>query len=402
MDNGSVTYDPSVMAEVFSEVFQKKQSDQELTLPPTCFPCPKFTFFVFKSRELRYYLNDLDSLGGSDPDGIFPRFLKKISKQLAPKLAKIFRDLLSAGHFPESWRSANVTPIPKGSSPTQFPLEYRPISITPILSKVFEKLVAKRLSKFVDLNNFLPSTQFGFRKGLGTSDALLVLCHDLQHSLDNRAESRVISLDFSSAFDLVNHKALLYKLKLMGLGGSIFNIFEEFLTDRKQCVSVDGCFSGSQPVVSGVPQGSVLGPLLFILFTADMWNGLENKVVAYADDTSLYAEIKSPAERVSVADSLNRDLRKIQSWCVTWGMKLNPSKTHSIIVSRSKTPLPPHPRLSLCGTPLEVSSSLKLLGVVLDDKLSFEKHLRSVASSVAQKTGLIRKCFRTLGMIGCV
>ena len=187
MDNGSVTYDPSVMAEVFSEVFQKKQSDQELTLPPTCFPCPKFTFFVFKSRELRYYLNDLDSLGGSDPDGIFPLFLKKISKQLAPKLAKIFRDLLSAGHFPESWRSANITPIPNGSSPTQFPLEYRPISITPILSKVFEKLVAKRLSKFVDLNNFLPSTQFGFRKGLGTSDALLVLCHDLQHSLDNLA-----------------------------------------------------------------------------------------------------------------------------------------------------------------------------------------------------------------------
>ena len=226
---------------------------------------------------------------------------------------------------------------------------------------------------------------------------MLGLYHDLQHSLDNRAESRVISLDFSSAFDLVNHKALLYKLKLMGLGGSIFNIFEEFLTDRKQRVSVDGCFSGSQPVVSGVPQGSVLGPLLFILFTADMWNGLENKVVAYADDTSLYAEIKSPAERVSVADSLNRDLRKIQSWCVTWGMKLNPSKTHSIIVSRSKTPLPPHPRLSLCGTLLEVSSSLKLLGVFLDDKLSFEKHLRSVASSVAQKTGLIRKCFRTLG-----
>ena len=128
-----------------------------------------------------------------------------------------------------------------------------------------------------------------------------------------------------------------------------------------------------------------------------MWSNLENELIAYADDTTLYASVNSPSDRVAVADSLNRDLSKIQSWCLRWGMKLNPSKTRSIIVSRSRAHDPPHPPLFLCGSPLKISCSLKLLGVLIDGKLTFEKHLRSVASSIAQKTGLLRKCFRALG-----
>ena len=396
-DDGSVTFDPSVMAEVFSSVFQRKQSSQELNLPPTCFPEPKLTHLAFKSKELKRYLEDLDSLGGSDPNDIFPLFLKKNSGQLAPKLAVVFRRLLALGSFPEAWRSANVTPIPKGSTPTQFPLDYRPISITPILSKLYEKLIYRRLFRFVTSKNILPPSQFGFRKGLGTTDALLKLTHDLQYSLDKGAESRVISLDFSSAFDLVNHQALLYKLKSMGVGGPIFDVLEEFLANRKQRVCVDGHFSRFQTVVSGVPQGSVLGPLLFILYTADLELNLENKIISYADDTTLYAEVASPAHRTRVAESLNRDLLRIHEWCLLWGMKLNPSKTHSILVSRSRTPDPPHPPLILCGTSLDVSNSLKLLGITIDNKLTFEKHIRSVAASIAQKTGILRKCYRTLG-----
>ena len=215
-------------------------------------------------------------------------------------------------------------------------MDYRPISITPLVSKIYERLISRRLYKFADANNLFPSTQFGFRKGLGTTDALLLLTHTLQSSLDRRAESRVVSLDFSSAFDRVNHRGLLYKLKLMGVGGPMLNMFQDFLTNRRQRVAVDGRFSQFRPVVSGVPQGSVLGPVLFILFTADMWNNLENKIISYADDTTLYADISFPSNRNAVAESLNRDLLKIQEWCTTWGMKLNPDKTHSIIVSRSR------------------------------------------------------------------
>ena len=395
-EDGSVAFDPAVKAEILSEVFLSKQSNQRLDLPPTCFPSEDFCYFAFKSSEIKYLLNDLDSFGGIDPNGIFPFFLTKVADQLSPKIATIFRRLLMNGEFPSCWRFANITPIPKGTSPTQFSSDYRPISITPVLSKIYEKLLVKRLYKFVSKRNILPSTQFGFRKGLSTTDALLTLLHDLQSSLDCGSEIRVLSLDFSSAFDLVNHEALLYKLKLIGVGGPIFNVFKNFLTNRQQRTCVDGSFSSFNPVLSGVPQGSVLGPLFFILYTADMWYDLENQLIAYADDTTLYAPIVSPMNRSGVAESLNRDLIKIEAWCAIWGMRLNPNKSQSIIVSRSRTIDPPHPPLYLSGAQVLISDSIKLLGVTLDNKLTFETHIRQVSISIAQKTGLLRKCRRTL------
>ena len=154
----------------------------------------------------------------------------------------------------------------------------------------------------------LPNGQFGFRKGLGTFDALLSLTCPIQEILDHGGEARVVRLDFSSAFDRVNHKALLFKLKSYG---NFFNIFEEFLTNRSQRVVVDGHCGELHPVLSSVPQGSVLGPLFFIIFTSDMWHGLENPMVAYADDATIYANCPCPALRSAVSDSLNRDLRTI-------------------------------------------------------------------------------------------
>ena len=392
---GDLEFDPGRKAEILSSTFIGKQSNWSPCLPATCHPEPRISTLAFRSSDIYRYLIDLDAYGGVDPNGIFPLFLKKLAKLLAPKLAKIFRSLLSSEGFPRVWRSANIIPIPKGSSCSQYLSDYRPISITPVLSKIYEKLLSKKLSKYVEDSNVLPDTQFGFRRGLGTADALLTLIHDLQSGLDSRSEARVISLDFSSAFDLVSHDALLFKLGSIGVGGRVLRIIYEFLTDRSQCVSVDGQLSESVPVVSGVPQGSVLGPLLFILYTADMWMNLENKLISYADDTTLYSLINSPNDRVMVADSLNRDLHKIYIWCQIWGMKLNPSKTQSIIVSRSKTINPVHPSLTLCGQSIPVFSSLKLLGVTTDDKLTFEGHNRSMSSSIAQKGGILRKCYKT-------
>ena len=182
-----------------------------------------------------------------------------------------------------------------------------------------------------------PSLQFGFRKGLGTCDALLTITHTVQKALDSCSEVRMVGLDFSAAFDRVNHEALIFKLKQFGVGGSFLSILTEFSMNRTQRVVVDGQCSEWRNVVSGVPQGSVLGPLLFILYTHDMWFGLENKLVAYADDATLLAVVPSPDMRPSVSESLNRDLAKINEWCKWWGMKMNPRKTQSMIVSRSRT-----------------------------------------------------------------
>ena len=240
----------------------------------------------------------------------------------------------------------------------------------------------------------MPSSQFGFRKGLSTSDALVCITHDMQVALDAGYESRVISLDFSSAFDRVNHKALLSKVRSLGIGGRFHQILSEFLTDRRQRVTVDGCFSSFSPVFSGVPQGSVLGPILFIIYTFDMWCAIESNMVAYADDTTLYAIIPSPQDRQRIANVLTRDVSRIMSWCDRWGMKLNPSKSHSMIISRSRTPFPSHPDIVVNGVAIPNCSSIKLLGVTLDPKLTFELHLRSLASSISRKVGLLRKCSR--------
>ena len=197
----------------------------------------------------------------------------------------------------------------------------------------------------------LSNKQFGFRKGLSTSDALLFITHNLQASLDAGHESRLVSLDFSSAFDRVNHRALLFKLRNLGIAGCFLNILTDFLTNRRQRVSVDGTFSLFCPVVSGVPQGSVLGgPLLFIIYTSDMWSEIESNMVSYADDTTLFAAIPSPQDREFVANLIGRDMDRIHSWCVRWGMKLNPGKSYSLIVSRSRTLLPAHPDIVVDGT----------------------------------------------------
>ena len=400
--DGDLEFHPGQKAEILSSTFMNKQSDWSPCLPASCHPQPGITGLAFRSADIFKNLIDLNAHGGVDPNGIFPLFLKKLARVFAPKLSKLFRILLSSGSFPKEWRCANITPIPKGNSCTQFPSDYRPISITPVLSKLYERLLSRKLDRYVESNNLLPATQFGFRRGLGTCDALLTLVHDLQSGLDSRSEARVVSLDFSSAFDLVNHSALLFKLESIGVGGNFLKVIREFLSDRRQCVSVDGHLSESLQVISGVPQGSVLGPLLFILYTADLCLGLEDKLISYADDTTLYAMVPSPDVRARVADSMNRDLHKIQLWCEQWGMKLNPSKTQSIVVSRSRTTFPLHPDLSVCDHIIPVAPYLKLLGITLDDKLTFERHIRTLSSSLAQKGGILRKCFKTFRDIDIV
>ena len=160
---------------------------------------------------------------------------------------------------------------------------------------------------------------------------------------------------------------------------------------------VDGHHGEWRRVISGVPQGSVLGPLLFILYTQDMWIGLENQLVSYADDATLIAVIPTPGQRQLVSESLNRDLAKINDWCKLWGMKLNPIKTQSMIVSRSRTLVPNHPDLVIDDTVLNICDSFKILGILFDSKFTFEKHIRSVSSSVAQKIGLLRKSLKIFG-----
>ena len=184
----------------------------------------------------------------------------------------MFQRLVRLGSFPTCWRQANVTPIPKGS-PSSSVANYRPISITSVLSKVFERLMSVRLGRFMERSGVLPTTQFAYLKGLGTCDALLCLSHTLQSALESGQEARIMQIDFSAAFDCVNHQRILYKLCSVDIGGSVWSILTQFLSDRSQHVMVDGCRSKLVNVVSGVRRAmfsahycSVYTPQIFFPF----------------------------------------------------------------------------------------------------------------------------------------
>ena len=282
---------------------------------------------------------ELDPYDGAGSDGIFPLFFIKTANYLAAKISTVLCKLVRIGGFSMCWRVGNITPVPKPGSSNSCPSDYRPITITPLLSKVFEHLLAKRLNNFAEKKNLFLHLQFGFRKGLGTCDALLTITKFVQKALDCGSEVRMVGLDFSAAFDCVNHKALIFKLRQFGVDGPFLSILTEFLSGRLQRVVVDCQFNDYRNAISGV-QGSVLGPLLFILYTHDVvW------VRKYADDATLLARIPSPNMRSDVTESLNRDLSKISTWCKLWGMRLNLNKTQSMIVSRSRTVFLPHPDL---------------------------------------------------------
>ena len=196
-------------AEMLSAHFDGKLSRDPVNLPSTCHPSPSLTTFAFRSREVKRLLLDLDFYGGTDPLGMFPLFLEKTAEVLAPLLAVVF--LVRLGSFPVCWRVANVTPIPKGPSFSSA-YNYRQISLTRILSKVFERLVLVRLGCFMEGRGVLPTTQFAYRKCLNTCDALLCVAHTLQSALEMGQAARIVQIDFSAAFDRVNHQGILFKL----------------------------------------------------------------------------------------------------------------------------------------------------------------------------------------------
>ena len=202
------------------------------------------------------------------------------------------------------------------------------------------------LGRFMERSGVLPTIQFAHRKGLGTCDALLCVSHTLQSALESGQEARIVQIDSSAAFDRVNHPGILYKLCSVDIGGSVLSILAQFPSNRSQQVMVDGCRSKLVNVVSGVPQGSV---------------------------------VQSPGIRVAVAESLTRDLGQVGEWCDLWGMKLNASKTNTMIVSKS-------PPLTIGGAVLKEPDDLVILGVTFDSKMTFEKHLRSVSMSSFSKT----------------
>ncbi|XP_047140024.2 probable RNA-directed DNA polymerase from transposon BS [Hydra vulgaris] len=282
------------------------------------------------SASVSKVISCLDSSTACGPDNIPVVVLQRCSLELSSILSKLFNKCLSESCFPLCWKAASVIPIFKNSGERSDSSNYRPISLLPVISKVFESLINKHLISHLESNNLLSDHQYGFRSSRSTADVLTVITDRFYRALDRGGEVKAIALDISKAFDKVWHAGLFHKLSSYGVAGNVFKIIESFLSNRSIKVVLDGQHSSSHPVTSGVPQGSILGPILFLIYINDLPDILTSKVALFADDTTIYScHDKKPtlSDCLEGVSELEKDLTSATAWGSQWLVNFNSDKT---------------------------------------------------------------------------
>ena len=325
------------------------------------------------------------------PDGLHPKVLKEVGKEISPALCIIFNTSMAEGSLPEDWLMANVSPIYKKGK-KHIAGNYRPVSLTCIVCKLMEGLVREEVMTFLKANKLLSPKQFGFLSGRSTTLQLLTMLDKWTSILDRGGAIDVIYFDFMKAFDKVSHGRLLLKLRAYGIDGSLHAWIRAFLSDRRQRVTVNEANSSWEAVTSGVPQGSVLGPLLFVIFIDDMPEVVDQDslLIMYADDAKLSREIKTIDDK----ETEQEDINKLTDWATINGMEHHPGKCHVLKVGERELTL--HDLFEpyrLKGNILETVHEEKDLGVMVDQDLNFESHLAAKVKKANQVIGIIRRSF---------
>ena len=302
--DGTLATSSQQKADALAQHFAGKMTVKDPLKPaPTLPPRTKkvLTSLDIQDASIAKALARLNTSKAVGPDGVSPHTLHHCSKELAPVLGTIFRRCLLQGVWPRLWKVAKIVPAHKNSTKT-LPKNYRPISLLPILGKVFEELLVSSIQDHLNKNRLLSQHQFGFLKGKSASDLLLLLSSKWNQELDSGKETRAIALDIAGAFDTVWHQGLLSKVKALGINGNMFSLLESYLQGRSLSVVIDGADSKNYPISAGVPQGSLLGPLLWNIFLDDLLHQIP-EAVAYADDLTIHLsyckeESNSIAERL--------------------------------------------------------------------------------------------------------
>ena len=347
--------------------------------------------FPISTNDIVSLVCKLNPNKAAGSDGISAQMLLLCGDSVALPLQIIFNNVLLTGIYPSIWKLANVTPIHKKND-KQIISNYRPISLLPICSKIFEKIIFNHLYNFFNTNNLITNKQSGFRPGDSTINQLLDLVDSIHQSFDAypTLEVRAVFMDISKAFDKVWHDGLIFKLKQNGVSGSLLKLFEDYLSNRKQRVVLNGSASDYKDIRAGVPQGSVLGPLLFLIYINDLEENIKSQIRFFADDTMLFSTVeKNPA---TTANELNQDLETISQWAYQWKMEFNPDPTKQateLLFSCKKNP-PIHPPLFFNGSVVTKVNEQKHLGLILDEKLSFRSHVNEKITKTKKIIGMIR------------
>ena len=303
--------------------------------PPTSFPTPSKTLDTQLSEielieeEVAAVLRNLDPNKASGPDGIPCRLLKEVAHKITPSLCRLFNLSLSLGVVPSEWKFAKISPVFKKEDPS-IESNYRHISLLCLLSKVLERCVFNHC--YYHLSPLLYHLQHGFLRGRSTVTQLLEVYHNIIETVASRKEVDTIYLDLSKAFDKVPHSLLLLKLNSYGISGSPLSWFSSYLTGRYQRVVLDGVYCDWLPITSGDSQGSILGPLLLLVYVNDLASYINSQstIDLFADDSKLYKSIDLPDSTIH----LQNDLDNLHKWSLDWAMKFNKSK--ALRVSRKR------------------------------------------------------------------
>ena len=351
-----------------------------------------YNYICCTVKYVEHQLQKLDTSKANGPDGISAKMLKETARSIAPSVTKLFNLSLRTGCFPTDWKTSHVVPIPKSDQHSS-PSNYRPISLLSILSKVLERHVHHLVTEHLSLGHSLSQDQWGFRANRSTTLALLRVTNDWLQSLDARVEVCATFFDFRKAFDTVPHRTLISKLKTLYLHPAIIRWICNYLTGRYQRVVVDGATSQSLPVISGVPQGSVIGPLLFLIYI-DSVSHLElsqgTKMVLYADDMLIYKDIQS----CDNYRDLQNDIDQIYNWSVENSLSFNATKCKQMVISRKHRPIA-HTSLHLGNNTLEIVYTYKYLGVTITADLSWSEHIHTKCSKAKKLVGLLYRRFQS-------
>ena len=333
-------------------------------------------------------LKGLNPNKASGPDELSPKLLKELHHDIAPILTCIFNSSLESGIVPQDWRSATVAPIYK-KGPKCKPCNYRPISLTCIASKLIEHILVSNIMNRFDENNILSPFQHGFRSKHSCESQLIGFTQEIFDNLESGKQTDLIVMDFSKAFDKVDHNLLTYKLFKLGIDIKSVSWITSFLKNRSQTVAVEGYKSLSVPVMSGVPQGSVLGPCLFLAYINDLPDSLKSRVRLFADDTIVYLTINSKSD----PETLQNDLLTLEKWEENWSMEFNADKCEVIRISKKKNNII-YP-YKLHNTELKTTNNAKYLGVTLSNDFKFSTHIDNVSSKANNTLKFIKRNVQT-------
>lgn len=348
------------------------------------------SFVWFHKEDIFKHLSNLPLSYTTTPDEIPAYFIKKVAVALVAPLEHIFNFSYMHSEIPNRWKHAFVTPIPK-KPPHGLVSNYRPISITSVFSRIFEKILKVALVNHIETHEVIPKNQYGFRVGRSTETLMLSTLDDWTKSLDDNTDVDVVFFDFSKAFDKVPFKELIFKLQIFGIHPRIVKWVKNFITNRSFQVKVNDKFSRTYSITSGVPQGGVLSPILFIIYTSDLPVLVERRGVKckmFADDIKVYKNITSEEDHLALQCAVS----DVADWSDRWKLPISAQKTRVFHLGNSNSVKHIY---SLGGCNLLSENSLRDLGFILDKKLSFSEHCETIAKKAERVTYNIFRALST-------